>query len=80
MLLPKLDMRHSTLTESELAIAPDPPADQVTVASNTYVLDQVVEALRSGQIGGVPQQRIMLVGHSSGAFGSVVGVASQDMT
>ncbi len=55
-----------------------PPADQVTVASNTYVLDQVVEGLRSGQIGGVQQNRIILVGHSSGAFGSVVGVASHD--
>jgi pimeloyl-ACP methyl ester carboxylesterase len=55
-----------------------PPADQVTVASNTYVLDQVVQSLREGQIGGVPQERIMLVGFSSGSFGSVVGVASQD--
>jgi alpha-beta hydrolase superfamily lysophospholipase len=55
-----------------------PPAEQVNVASNTYVLDQVVQSLREGQIGGVPQKRIMLVGHSSGAFGSVVGVASHD--
>ncbi|MBW4548437.1 MAG: alpha/beta hydrolase [Symplocastrum torsivum CPER-KK1] len=55
-----------------------PPADQVTVASNTYVLEQVVQGLRLGQIGGIPQTRIMLVGFSSGAFGSVVGVASQD--
>ena len=55
-----------------------PPADQVTVASNTYVLNQVVQGLREGQIGGVSQKRIMLVGHSSGAFASVVGVASQD--
>ena len=55
-----------------------PPADQVTVTSNVYVLDQVVQGLRSGQVGGVPQSRVMLVGHSSGAFASVVGVASQD--
>lgn len=55
-----------------------PPADEVNVASNTYVLDQVVQSLRQGQIGGVAQERIMLVGFSSGAFGSVVGVASHD--
>ena len=55
-----------------------PPADQATVSSNTYVLNQVVQGLREGQIGGVAQNRIMLVGHSSGAFGAVVGVASQD--
>jgi len=55
-----------------------PPADQVTVASNAYVLEQVIQGLREGQVTGIPQEKIMLVGYSSGSFGAVVGAASQD--
>ncbi|MGQ4646299.1 alpha/beta fold hydrolase [Lyngbya aestuarii] len=55
-----------------------PPADQVTVASNAYVLEQVIQGLREGKVAGVPQEKIMLVGYSSGSFGAVVGAASQD--
>ncbi|MBD2517955.1 alpha/beta fold hydrolase [Nostoc sp. FACHB-973] len=46
-----------------------PRADQVTVQSNAFVLNQVNQALRNGKINDVKFKHIINVGHS---FGSVV--------
>ncbi|MFN6471739.1 MAG: alpha/beta hydrolase [Nostoc sp. SerVER01] len=46
-----------------------PRADQVTVQSNAFVLNQVNQALRNGKINNVKFKHIINVGHS---FGSVV--------
>lgn len=46
-----------------------PPSDSVTVQSNAFVLSQVDQALRDGQVNGVKFNHIINVGHS---FGSVV--------
>ncbi|ARV57861.1 hypothetical protein BZZ01_03735 [Nostocales cyanobacterium HT-58-2] len=45
-----------------------PPADQVTVQSNGYVLNQVNQLLRSGKINGVQFDNIINVGHSLGSI------------
>jgi pimeloyl-ACP methyl ester carboxylesterase len=44
-----------------------PPAADVTLDSNAFVLHQVVQALRTGTLAGVPFQRIIGVGHSFGS-------------
>jgi pimeloyl-ACP methyl ester carboxylesterase len=54
-----------------------PPADQVNLQSNTYVLAQINQALRNGAIEGVRFDRIINVGHSYGSFGPVIYAASQ---
>jgi pimeloyl-ACP methyl ester carboxylesterase len=53
-----------------------PPADQVTVESNAYVVHQIVQALRGGALtlptfGAVHAERVALVGHSLGSFVAV---------
>lgn len=50
-----------------------PPAEEVTVESNAYVLHQVNQALRNGAVAETPFDKIMHVGHS---FGSVVAIAA----
>jgi pimeloyl-ACP methyl ester carboxylesterase len=50
-----------------------PPADAVTVESNAYVVHQIVQALRGGELvlpafGTVRADRVALVGHSLGSF------------
>jgi pimeloyl-ACP methyl ester carboxylesterase len=44
-----------------------PPADDVTVPSEAYVVHQVVQALRAGLVGGVAFSQIVGVGHSLGS-------------
>ena len=41
-----------------------PPAALVSVPSEAYVLHQLVQALRSGSLGGVPFDRVVLAGNS----------------
>jgi pimeloyl-ACP methyl ester carboxylesterase len=53
-----------------------PPADAVTVESNAYVVHQIVQALRGGELvlptfGIVRAERVALVGHSLGSLISV---------
>lgn len=48
-----------------------PPAEQVTVQSNAYVLHQVNQALRNGTINGTTFNHIVNVGHS---FGSITAI------
>ena len=45
-----------------------PPSTEISVASDAFVAHQVVQALRSGRIGGTSFQRVVLVGHSLGSF------------
>ena len=42
-----------------------PPADQVTIQANAFVIHQIVQALRDGRLGSFPQ--VVLVGHSLGS-------------
>lgn len=49
-----------------------PPAAQVTLESNAFVLHQIVAGLRSGTLGGTAFPRVALVGHS---YGSAVSEA-----
>jgi pimeloyl-ACP methyl ester carboxylesterase len=44
-----------------------PLSELVSVQSNAYVIHQLIQALRSGQVGGVPFGKVMLVGHSLGS-------------
>jgi pimeloyl-ACP methyl ester carboxylesterase len=44
-----------------------PPADQVTVETEAYALEQVIQKLRSGAIDGNAYARVVSVGHSLGA-------------
>jgi|LGOV01.1.fsa_nt_gb pimeloyl-ACP methyl ester carboxylesterase len=53
-----------------------PPGAEINVDVNAYVVHQIVQALRAGEIGGVAFQRVMLVGHSLGSYISIA-VASQ---
>lgn len=46
-----------------------PPALEVNVPSAAFVLHQIVQALRSGAIGGVPFERVVLVSH---AYGTII--------
>lgn len=52
-----------------------PPADQVTLQSNAYVLNQVNQALRDGTINGVKFERIINVGHSYGSYTVIEAVS-----
>jgi hypothetical protein len=45
-----------------------PPAAEVTVGSNAWVLHQVVGKLRAGRIGGIAFPRVVEVGHSLGSL------------
>jgi len=45
-----------------------PPAADVTLSSNAFVLHQVIQALRTGTLAGVPFLRIIGVGHSFGTL------------
>lgn len=49
-----------------------PPADQVTIGANAYVVHQLVGDLKAGSIGGVPFKHVILDGHS---LGSIVSIA-----
>lgn len=53
-----------------------PPALQVDLQSNAYVLHQLVQDLRNGSFSGVSFSKIVLVGHSFGAT-TVIEEASQ---
>lgn len=70
---------YATLSLDRIGIGESdhPPANDVTIASNAYVVHQVIQSLRSGTLdvpsfGRVTGSRVMLVGHS---LGSVVSVA-----
>lgn len=45
-----------------------PPAEEVTLESNAYVLHQVIQSLRRGELKGVKFYRVELVGHSYGSL------------
>jgi pimeloyl-ACP methyl ester carboxylesterase len=60
-----------------------PPADQVTIESNAYVVHQIVQTLRSGTLvvpsfGRVRARRVALVGHSLGSVISIQEAATYD--
>src|SRR5258706_4124520 len=72
-----------------IGLSSHPPADAVTIDSNAYVVHQIVQALRGGDLvvpsfGRVRAERVALVGHSLGSviaideaatYGDVDGVA-----
>lgn len=49
-----------------------PPATQVTANSHVYVLKQIIDKLRSGQIEGIKFSKVVLVGHSLGSLLSLI--------
>jgi pimeloyl-ACP methyl ester carboxylesterase len=49
-----------------------PPGSEITVNSNAYVVQQVIEKIRAGNIGGVKYPKLILVGHS---LGSIISAA-----
>jgi pimeloyl-ACP methyl ester carboxylesterase len=60
-----------------------PPAAEVTIESNAYVVHQIVQEMRSGQrvvpgFGRVRARRIALVGHSLGSLISIQEAATYD--
>jgi pimeloyl-ACP methyl ester carboxylesterase len=60
-----------------IGLSDRPPADAVDFTSNGYVVHQIVQALRGGDLvvpafGRVQAERIVLVGHSMGSFTAVV--------
>src|SRR5262245_4745854 len=57
---------YATLNIDRIGIGASsrPPADQVTIQANAYVVHQLVQALRDGRIGSFSQ--VILVGHSLG--------------
>jgi pimeloyl-ACP methyl ester carboxylesterase len=65
---------YVTLTIDRIGIGASdhPPADQVTIASNAFVVHQLVQAMRAGRqiegFGLVRSERVMLVGHSLGSI------------
>ena len=48
-----------------------PPGDKVTIYANAYVVYQLIQALRTGQIGDVRFEHVILVGHSLGSTISI---------
>lgn len=60
-----------------------PPAEDVTIESNAYVVHQIVQALRGGQkvvpaFGRVRAERVALVGHSLGSLVAMQEAATYD--
>lgn len=53
-----------------------PPAEQVTVPSNAYVVHQIVQNLRDGSLSGNSFSKVVLVGHSSGSAVSMYEAAT----
>src|SRR5579859_4046718 len=53
-----------------------PPALQVTLQSNAYVIHQLVQDLRNGSLNGLSFSKIILVGHSFGST-TIITEASQ---
>lgn len=53
-----------------------PPGNEVTVDANAFVAHQIIQALRSGDIGGVAFEHVILVGHSLGSTIAIL-VAAQ---
>ena len=49
-----------------------PPAPDVTMDTNAYSIFQVIQALRSGSIGGNPFSKVILVAHSAGSDTSLL--------
>src|SRR6266571_7852784 len=59
-----------------IGLSDTPPALQVTVQSNAYVVHQLIQDLRNGSFNGVSFAKVMLAGHSFGSA-TVVAEASQ---
>jgi pimeloyl-ACP methyl ester carboxylesterase len=65
---------YATLTIDRIGIGASdhPPSDQVTIASNAFVVHQLVQTMRAGRqvdgFGFVRSERVMLVAHSLGSF------------
>ena len=60
-----------------------PPAAEVTIGSNAYVVHQIVQALRSGDLvvpsfGRIRAERVSLVGHSLGSLIAIEEAATYD--
>lgn len=52
-----------------------PPGKEITVDANAFVTHQIVQALRAGEIGGVPFKHVVLLGHSLGGTIAVAAAA-----
>lgn len=52
-----------------------PLGDEVTVDANAFVVHQIIQALRSGDIGEVPFEHVILVGHSLGSSIAIVAAS-----
>ena len=44
-----------------------PPSSEVSLPNSAYTVHQIVQALRTGEIGGTAYERVVLVGHSTGS-------------
>jgi len=51
-----------------IGISDHPHSDDVTLFSNAFVTHQIIQALRTGEIGGVAFEHVIVVGHSLGAL------------
>ena len=69
---------YATFDLDRLGIAPSaqPSALSVTINAEATILHQVIQALRSGQIGGVAFSKVMVVGHSLGSIITIDEAAS----
>src|SRR5215813_5260229 len=65
---------YATLNIDRIGIGASsrPPADQVTIQANAFVVHQLVQALRDGRIGSF--SKVILVGHS---LGSIIALSEQ---
>jgi pimeloyl-ACP methyl ester carboxylesterase len=76
---------YAVLTLDRIGIAQSdhPPAADVTIPSNAYVIHQIVQALRGGSLvvpsfGRIQAERVALVGHSLGSVISIQEAATYD--
>jgi pimeloyl-ACP methyl ester carboxylesterase len=75
---------YSTFNIDRLGVglSDHPPADELTVQNEAWQVEQIVQALRAGTVGGVKFQTVVGVGHSLGAgilqyeAGTVSGAAN----
>ena len=71
---------YSTFNIDRLGVglSDKPPADQLTVQSHAYVIQQIIRKLRAGEIGGRAFTTVVGIGHSLGAgiFQYLAGTAT----
>jgi pimeloyl-ACP methyl ester carboxylesterase len=68
---------YATLSLDRIGVGKSdfPPAEEVTIESNAYVLSQVLRQLRAGNVQQYQFPKVILVGHSLGSIVSTVAAA-----